>query len=145
MFSCIGKHLVKGGIFVADVFNPNPVYRVRDGKELLPIGSYSDPYDGKNILVNEQYSYDKGSQSTNVIWHYKKGKKLVYSKKLKPMAGAVSKRYAHQTANMRCFFPLEFDNLFHYNGFRIVCKYGSFKRTKFNSESQHQIVVSKAR
>ena len=127
MFSCVKEHLTEKGKFIVDVFNPNPHFLDRDNKELLPIGYYKDPHTGKDMLVNEQYSYDKANQSANIIWHYKRGKKLLFSKKL----------------NMRCFFPLEFDILFHYNDFKILNKYGAFDRSKFDSESQKQIIVCK--
>jgi ubiquinone/menaquinone biosynthesis C-methylase UbiE len=128
MFSCVKKHLSTKGKFIVDVFNPNPHFLDRDNKELFPIGYYKDPHTDKDILVNEQYSYDKAGQSANIIWHYKRGKKPLFSKKL----------------NMRCFFPLELDNLFHYNDFKILNKYGSFERDTFDSESQKQIIVCKA-
>ena len=127
MFSCVKKHLTEKGKFIVDVFNPNPHFLDRDTKELFPVGYYKDPRSNAQILVNERYSYDKASQTSSIIWHYRKGKKLLFSKKL----------------NMRCFFPLEFDNLFHYNGFKVLHKYGSFTKTRFGSESQHQIIVCK--
>ncbi len=126
MFSCVKRHLAEKGKFIVDVFNPNPHFLDRDNKELFPVGCYKDPNTGKDMLVNEQYFYDKVKQSSNIIWHYKRGKKPLFSKKL----------------NMRCFFPMELDNLFHYNGFKILHKYGSFEKTKFDSESQKQIIVS---
>ena len=128
MFSCVKKHLSGKGKFIVDVFNPNPHFLDRDNKELFPVGYYKDPHTGKDMLVNEQYSYDKANQTANIVWHYKRGKKRLFSKKL----------------NMRCFFPLEFDGLFHYNGFKVLYKYGSFKKTRFDSNSRHQIIVSKA-
>lgn len=127
MFSCVKKHLSKKGKFIVDVFNPNPHFLDRDTNELFPVGYYKDPYTNKDILVNEQYSYNKKDQVANIIWHYKRGKKRLFSKKL----------------NMRCFFPMEFDSLFHYNGFKVLQKHGSFERVPFDSESQKQIIVCK--
>lgn len=131
-FASVKNHLAPGGKFILDVFNPHPGYLVRDTEELLPVFCYKDPRDPKGeeqILVEEQYSYDRGSQVSRIVWHYKRGRTLFASKKL----------------NMRCFFPQELDALLHYNGFKILAKYGAFDRSRFTGESSKQIVVCTCR
>ncbi|MBU2572487.1 MAG: class I SAM-dependent methyltransferase [Elusimicrobia bacterium] len=124
-FSRVKKHLAPGGRFILDVFNPDPRYLVRDNKELVPIGYYQDPYSGGEVLVNEQYSYDRAAQVSRIAWHYKLGKKRLGVKRL----------------NMRCFYPQELDALLHYNGFTSLRKYGGFRREPFSPDSPKQIVI----
>ena len=125
LFAGVKKHLAPGGRFMFDVFNPDPRYLVRDTEELLPIGSYKDPRTGKDILVNERYSYDRAAQASRITWHYKAGRRAAGTRKL----------------NMRCFYPAELDALLHYNGLKILKKYGDFDRRPFTGESRKQILV----
>ena len=127
-FSRVKAHLSPGGRFILDVFNPNPHYLVRDADELIPISHYKDPVSGRDILVNESYSYDRAVQAARPVWHYKRGRRDIGAKKL----------------NMRCFFPLELEMLLHYNGFAIIAKYGDFDRSSFHSDSPKQILVCSA-
>ena len=62
-FNRVRAHLAPGGRFILDVFNPNPHYLVRDADELIPISHYKDPVTGRDILVNESYSYDRAAQA----------------------------------------------------------------------------------
>jgi SAM-dependent methyltransferase len=127
-FSRVKAHLAPGGRFILDVFNPNPHFLVRDPDEFIPIGCYKDPATGRDILVNESYSYDKAAQAARPVWHYKCARRNMGAKKL----------------NMRCFFPLELEMLLHYNGFAIKAKYGDFDRSVFRSDSSRQILVCSA-
>ena len=125
LFSGVKKHLSAGGRFIFDVFNPDPRYLVRDTEELLPIGSYKDPRTGKDILVNERYSYDRAAQTSRITWHYKVARRAAGVRKL----------------NMRCFYPQELDALLHYNGFKTLRKYGDFDRSPFKADSPKQILI----
>lgn len=123
--SGVRGHLAPGGRFILNVFNPDPRILVRDTEELIPIGYYKDPAAGKDILVNERYSYDRASQIARITWHYKAGRRAAGARRL----------------NMRCFFPQELDALLHYNDFKIVKKFGEFDRSPFKSDSPRQIVI----
>lgn len=46
-----------------------------------------------------------------------------------------------QNLDMRCFYPKEMDMLLRYNGFEVISKFGDFKKTPFESNSQKQIYV----
>lgn len=124
-FGRVKRHLAPGGKFILDVFNPDPRYLARDNSEHIPIGLYKDPYSGKDVLVSEQYAYDRAAQVSRISWHYKLGRKKMGVKKI----------------NMRCFYPQELDSLLRYNGFEILRKYGGFGREPFDSESPKQVVV----
>ena len=121
----VRSHLAPGGRFMLDVFNPHPAYFVRDTEELLPVFCYKDPRGKEQILVEEQYSYDRAAQVSRIIWHYTRGRR----------------RFASRHLNMRCFFPQELDALLHYNGFKMLRKYGDFDLSRFAAASPKQIVI----
>lgn len=126
LFASVRRCLAPGGRFVFDVFNPNPVCLVRDPEELLPVAYYDDPAGGGKMLVNEQYCYDRAAQVSRLVWHYRREKD---GKTLK------------KTLNLRCFFPEELPALAHYNGFRLLKRYGDFKRSPFAGDSPKQVLV----
>lgn len=124
-FASVRAHLAPGGRFMLDVFNPHPHYLVRDTEERLPVSCYKDPRGKEQILVEEQYSYDRAAQVSRITWHYIRGRK----------------RFASRKLNMRCFFPQELDTLLIYNGFKILKKYGDFDLNPFAGTSPKQIVI----
>jgi len=125
-FDCVKKHLLPGGRFILDIFNPDPCFiAAHQGKE-YPIGKYTDPYTGKQITETENYFYDRAMQGTNNTWNYYSGGKLLYRRRLR----------------MRCFYPQELEMLLSCNGFKVIRKYGDFNRAPFKSESRQQIIVA---
>ncbi|OGR45313.1 MAG: hypothetical protein A2X35_03450 [Elusimicrobia bacterium GWA2_61_42] len=126
LFSCVARHLAPGGRFIFDVFNPDPRSLVRDPGELLPVAYYADPAGAGQVLVNEQYSYDKAAQVSRLAWHYRSEK-----------TGKTVKR----SLNLRCFYPEELLALAHYNGFRVLARYGDFKGRPFKGGSVKQVLV----
>ncbi len=125
-FRSVKAHLVPGGRFVFDVFSPDPRYLTRDPEEMLPVAYYDAPAGGGKVLVNETYSYDKTAQVSRIVWHYRSEK-----------TGKTVKK----SLNLRCFFPEELQALLHYNGFRVLRRYGNFKRKPFGESSMKQVVV----
>ncbi|OGR68029.1 MAG: hypothetical protein A2081_02690 [Elusimicrobia bacterium GWC2_61_19] len=126
LFFCVSRHLAPGGRFIFDVFNPNPHCLVRDCDELLPVAYYQDPAGGGKMLVNEQYSYDRAAQVSRLTWHYRREKD---GKTLK------------KSLNLRCFYPEELRALVHYNGFKVLARYGDFERGAFSGDSLKQVLV----
>jgi len=126
LFRCVKAHLAPGGLFIFDVFSPDPHYLTRDPEELLPVAYYEDPAGGGKILVNETYSYDREAQVSRLVWHYRSEK-----------TGKTVKK----SLNLRCFFPQELLELVHYNGFKVLKRYGDFKRAPFGPDSMKQVVV----
>jgi SAM-dependent methyltransferase len=126
LFACVRRHLAPGGRFLFDVFNPNPHCLVRDTDELLPVAYYPDPAGGGKMLVNEQYSYDRAAQVSRLTWHYRREKD---GKTLK------------KSLNLRCFYPEELLALVHYNGFKVLARYGDFERGPFTGEAMKQVLI----
>jgi SAM-dependent methyltransferase len=126
LFASVRRHLAPGGRFVFDVFNPDPRYLMRDPDELLPVAYYDDPAGSGKMLVNERYSYDKAAQTSRIDWYYRREKD---GKTLK------------KRLNLRCFFPEELLALAHYNGFKVLARYGDFKRKPFAAASPKQVLV----
>ncbi len=126
LFSSVAGHLAPGGRFIFDVFNPNPLCLVRDPEEMLPVAYYKDPAGQGMVLVNETYSYDKAAQVSRITWHYRSEK-----------TGKTLKK----SLNLRCFFPEELLALVHYNGFRVVKRYGDFLGRPFRGTQTKQVLV----
>ncbi|MCM2267751.1 MAG: class I SAM-dependent methyltransferase [Elusimicrobiales bacterium] len=126
LFRSVKAHLAPGGRFIFDVFNPDPRYLTRDPEELLPVAYYPDPSGEGKTLVNEQYSYDKAAQTSRLIWHYRSEK---------------TGRTLKKRLNLRCFFPEELLALAHYNGFRVLKRYGDFRRRPLGPDSGKQVLV----
>lgn len=126
LFASAAAHLAPGGRFIFDVFNPDPLCLVRDPEELLPVAYYDSPEGGGKTLVNESYSYDRAAQVSRLAWHYRSEK---------------TGRTLKKTLNLRCFFPQELLALVQANGFRVLARYGDFRKKPFTGGSMKQIVI----
>lgn len=126
LFASVRRCLAPGGRFIFDVFNPDPRYLMRDPEELLPVAYYDDPSGEGKVMVNEQYSYDKGSQVSRIVWHFRREKDGKTVKK---------------AVNLRCFYPEELLSLVRYNGFKVLKRYGDFKKRSFRGDSPKQVLV----
>ena len=126
LFACVRRHLAPGGKFVFDAFSPDPRYLVRDPDELLPVAYYDDPSGPGKVLVNERYSYDKAAQTSRLVWYYRRER---------------DGRTVKKRLNLRCFFPEELLALLHYNGFKVLKRYGGFKNEPFDGDSPRQVLV----
>ncbi|OGR57087.1 MAG: hypothetical protein A2X36_09740 [Elusimicrobia bacterium GWA2_69_24] len=128
VFAVVRRHLAPGGRFAFDVFNPDLEYivsasrRVRLGRMRFRLS------DGRRVRIDEHYRYDAARQTGRVTWVHHIGRDSFASR-----------------LDMRCFFPLELDALLRYNGFRVLKKYGSFKKDPFESASRKQIFVCELR
>lgn len=126
-FESVRRHLLPGGKFIVEVFNPSVNLLARDPNERFMVGEYRT--DDGWIVITTSVRYDAATQVNHIDWHYRNQ----YSKNEQTVSFA-----------MRQFFPLELDQLFSPAGFRIVEKYGDFDARPFDSESAKQIVVAES-
>ena len=120
---CVKAHLKPDGRFLFDIFNPSLAFLNRQ-KIRSKMDNFIDPLTKEQIFVTEDNQYDSATQINHVTYYYSK------------------KDYADfhsHPLNMRCYFPQEMDALLNYNGFKIVNKFGDFKKDAFNSNSMKQI------
>jgi SAM-dependent methyltransferase len=137
LFGNVRKHLVRGGSFVFDVFNPSVAILARSGGERTREREYEDP-DGKGTITLEQTMvYDDASQVNRIQWCFSRSS-------LREGENGVEKDFRVEDLHMRCFFPQELDLLVRSQGFEIEAKFGNFERKSFASGDQKQVVVCRA-
>jgi len=125
------KHLKKDGLFIFQVFNPNPLFFLRDPKKRY---SFFDKTfitkSGTSFTLSENNIYDKGTQVNHIKWYYKiKGQKQEIVKDL----------------TMRMFYPEELLALLDYNSFEVVKRFGDFSERPFHADSMLQLVVARVK
>lgn len=123
----VKNHLKPNGRFLFDLFNPSIALLNRKNVR-TEMNNYIDPATGDYIFVNEENEYDAATQINHITYFYSKKNQLDF--------------HSHPL-KMRCYFPQEIDALLEYNGFKIVNKYGSFKKHAFVSSSSKQIFECK--
>jgi SAM-dependent methyltransferase len=124
--SCVRKHLLPGGRFIVDIFNPRLDILIRDPSEHYPAGEYTDPDGRGQVVITENNVYDRASQVNRIKWYYRRG-------------GSDIEKVAE--LNMRIFYPQELDALLRYNGFDVEDKFGDFSGSPFGSNSPTQVLV----
>jgi SAM-dependent methyltransferase len=130
LFRCVRKHLVEGGRFIFDVFNPRMGFLARDPEQRWPEREYEDP-DGKGTIVLEHtMRYDDAAQVNHLKWYFSRRS-----------ANRIKRDFRVEDLHMRCFFPQELDLMVRSQGFEIVEKFGNFERKAFASGDPKQVVV----
>ena len=125
--NCVKAHMNSGASFVFDVFNPSIEILNRDPNKMYFFDKYKDSTTGEIVKIEETNVYDDASQINMVKWFYKGDKgNINYMENL----------------HMRCLYPQELDMILHYNGFKIVNKFGDFNGKDFASGDEHQIVIA---
>lgn len=127
-FTCVRKHLAKGGKFLIELFNPSLSLLTRDPEKpyLLDNGVFENLNGEGKVFVTYQAHYDLATQINHICYFYRSefsGEEKVVS------------------FDMKQFFPQEIDALLVYNNFSIEHKYGSYDETKFSSDSNKQLIV----
>ncbi len=125
-FECVRAHLLPGGRFIVDVFNPNVTILSREHEQRFPVFTYPNPDGGGDVYVEETTDYDDAAQVSHTLWHY-------------TMGG--TPEIQTEQIDLRCFYPQELDMLLHYNGFRIVVKLGNYEGKPFGTGDGAQIAV----
>ncbi len=126
--ACIKRHLMDGGRFALDYFNPSLALLTRDPDIRSPAGELLHPDTGEPVVVTETATYDAATQINHLRWFW---------------------RFAdgHETVSdlpMRVYFPQELDALLSHAGFVIEEKYGGYDLLPFTGASQKQLIVARA-
>ncbi|KKM17136.1 hypothetical protein LCGC14_1678770, partial [marine sediment metagenome] len=123
-FKSVKKHLSKKGVFIIDTFNPLFRVLIRDSSEIRKYTTFPDPYSDELVEVFESNTYEIITQINKLMYKFRIGKKEF-------------KKVAH----CRMVFPQEMDELLHYNGFKILHKYGNHQKNPFKDGSYAQIII----
>lgn len=122
--ACVRRHLAPGGVFMLEIFVPNLDLLKFGPDDVQPYGEYDDPTGRGRVAVLYRARYDAATQVRHVRMEYH------YPGQAEPVYGDLP---------MRIYFPAELDSLLHYNGFRIVAKYGDYALTPFSAQAGNQI------
>jgi 2-polyprenyl-3-methyl-5-hydroxy-6-metoxy-1,4-benzoquinol methylase len=120
---CVKKHLKPNGRLLFDIFNPS-IAILNQRNIRTEMDDFFDPLTGEQIFVTEENVYDAATQVNHVTYFYSKKDQLEF--------------HSHPL-DMRCYFPQEMDALLDFGGFKVVNKYGSFKKDSFSASSIKQI------
>ena len=128
-FQSVREHLRKNGLFIFNIFNPNPHYLVRDPRKRYRFTyEFFKTKSGKLFTLSENNLYDRSTQINHIKWYYKiKGHKKEVEKDL----------------TMRMFYPEELLALLDYNGFEVVKRLEDFSGRAFKANSVMQIIIAK--
>jgi SAM-dependent methyltransferase len=126
----VREHLTPRGRFVMDISVPMPEDLVRDPRQALSAPRFKHPSVGV-VRYCERFDYDRKRQI------------LFITQELTPETTSVEP-FTIPLAH-RQFFPLEWEALLHYNGFRIDELHGDFSGGPFDQQSDVMIVHARKR
>lgn len=125
----VRRHLRPRGRLVFDVSMPDLKALSRDPGKLYRCRPVTRP-DGRRYRYAEAFRYDAIHQVQHVS--------MAFEQEDDPNHAFVT------PLTHRQLFPAELEALLHYNGFRIVDRYGDFERGPLTERSESQIVVARA-
>ena len=126
--ACVRRHLIDGGQFMLDYFNPSLSLLSRDPNQRYPAGSFDGPDGSGQVSVLEQVRYDAASQINHIRWFWRT---------------EATGQEDVSDFSLRVYFPQELDALLALNGFTVVNKYGDYDLSPFTSASRHQLAAAK--
>jgi SAM-dependent methyltransferase len=147
-FDNLRKHLKDDGIFIFEVTNPDmddlsrspddvvpydAIYVSRDTKtgKLSRVDQSEDPIKNNKqkiqmLVIEDFINYDAEKQIANFTLHYSLDDE---------------EDIAVLKISLRAFFPQELNTILHYNGFKLIKKYGAFDKSHLTTTSPSQIVI----
>lgn len=129
---CVARHLMPGGRFIFDVFNPNFSALVRtDGVEREDTPEQSLP-DGRSFRRTARVSRVRWVDQVSDI-------ELIYY--VSRIPGGAPERYVH-AFEMRWYLFAELQHLLARCGFRVQWVYGDFERRALTDGSPEQVVCA---
>lgn len=112
-----------GGALILDVFNPVPAKLARTAVRYHH-KTFVDA-SGQEIRVEAATQYDAARQILALSLFYQRDGQLIRTKQV----------------NLRCFFPEELMALCHFNGLKVVQRFGNYDETPLGAGSPKQILV----
>jgi len=125
----VKRHLQPQGVYMFDMFVPNPQFLTDSWGQRHAMGEYINPSDGALIKMFQQGQYNHATQVTHETWSYERDGQIL----------------REEAFSIRIFFPQELDALLEYNGFEIIAKYGNYDFSLFDSQSKHQLIEARIR
>ena len=120
-FTCLRKHMAPEATLIIDLFNPN-IHFLAEGEGKMRECYRFTTDDGRKVVVSEVIHYNAITQTNEAKWHYQ-----------------IDGKTTIEELNVRCFYPLEFQALLKYNGFRIKDIFGNFKGVPLQEDSRRMI------
>lgn len=128
----IRDHMQPGkGRFILDVFNPSMEHLTRDPKQKIQEHIYTDENTGITHELMTTIRYDDASQVSNVT---------IYRTHLYP-DGTMKREI--QELKMRMIFPEELMLLLDHCGFKLLHRWGNYRKEKFGTGMMKQLIVAK--
>ena len=122
-FAQVKEHLLPGGQFIFDVFNPSIDFMVDRAKVYREVTTFTNEK-GQKVRISERCKYDSAGQVNRVTWRH-------------DIDGVVREA----KLDMRCFYPLELEAIIRLSGFEVVAVFGDFDEGVFGSDSLKIIYV----
>jgi SAM-dependent methyltransferase len=127
-FRAVRSHLVPGGIFAFDVFNPDPSILARPTGQRFPVMSVETSPFGR-LTVEGSHDYDAARQVDRGTWFV--------STDDQPERWVV-------LVEVRSIFPQELPLLLEAGGLRLLNRFGNLMRQPFQANSPQQVCVCEA-
>jgi len=126
----VDEHLAPGGSFVFDILMPDLEWLTRDPTKHWARTRFKHPRTGRPVLYSTNQIYDPLSQIAFMRIYYEPLDLPPEQRRTRVV------RLAH-----RQFFPMEIEDLLHYNGFDVVSRYGGFNREPPDAAGESQVLV----
>ena len=127
----VKAHMTPDGLFAFDVLNPWPADLARDPGDVFKGRRFKHPSNQRFHDYAEAFRYDSVSQIHHIY---------MFAQPEGSPEDAWTMEVPH-----RQFFPEELKSLLHYNGLKVVKRYGDFDKSPFTGQSDSQVMVCKLR
>ncbi|HEV2733898.1 MAG TPA: class I SAM-dependent methyltransferase [Longimicrobiaceae bacterium] len=124
-FACVREHLLPGGAFVFDVFNPDVRILARAPGERFPLMRVEHPRRGE-VRIEATSDYDAATQVNRATWYF---------------SAADEPDFLVAPLHLRSIFPQELPLLLAAGGLRLESRHGDFAGGAFGGGSRHQVCV----
>jgi ubiquinone/menaquinone biosynthesis C-methylase UbiE len=128
----IRKHLKEDGILALNVFVPHVEWMVEKEDLLLHRGTFPIPGTAEIVEVSDRTRYDHFQQRADVTRYYER---------FSPDGIALER--LRTTFSLRYVYPSELIHLLSRAGFKVIQRYGGFRREPFGPHSTELIVEAK--